>query len=130
MASNAPCLHKDSKGNKCWNSVFKNGYCEKHQPEPWYNPNYKKPKNWESLKRFVIARDRGVCYICGEGGSDSVDHIVPKSEGGSDLTENLAAVHEKIPPHCHKEKTKQESLRGRRLNKFKKYGSSSRIKKY
>lgn len=122
--SNAPCLYKDlSTGKKCWNSVFKNGYCEKHQPEKWYNPGYNKPKNWASLKRFVIARDRGVCYVCGEGGADSVDHIAPKSQGGTDLTSNLAAIHEKVEPYCHREKTQREAQFGKASrNKMKLYG--------
>lgn len=122
--SNAPCLYKDSKtGKKCWNSVFKNGYCEKHQPEKWYNPQYDKPKNWNSLKNFVIARDRGVCYVCGKGGADSVDHILPKSQGGTDLTSNLAAIHEKVEPYCHREKTQREAQFGKASrNKMKPYG--------
>lgn len=120
--SNAPCLYNDSKG-QCWNSVFKNGYCPKHQPEPWFNPGYETPKNWVALKRFVIARDRGVCYICGEGGADSVDHVIPKAEGGSDLTNNLKAIHDKFSPYCHKEKTLKEAKRGRiSRNQNKPYG--------
>ena len=126
--SNAPCLHKDLKsGRKCWASVYKNGYCEKHQPEKWYNPAYETPKNWNSLKNFVIARDRGICYVCGETGADSVDHVIPKSEGGTDLTNNLKAIHDKVAPHCHREKTQREAQHGRASrNKMKPYGQGRR----
>ena len=32
------------------------------------------PKNWQALRKRVIARDRGVCVWCGAPGTD-VDHI-------------------------------------------------------
>lgn len=120
--STAPCLHKDYDGKKCWSIVYKNGYCEKHQPPKWENPYYDKPKNWASLKRYVIARDKGVCYVCGKPGADEVDHVIPKSEGGTDTTNNLKAIHQQVPPHCHREKTLKEAWKARMGNKPLPYG--------
>lgn len=59
-------------------------------------------ERWAKLRRQVIARDRGVCQLCGEpvtgagrsSGAASVDHIVPVSAGGARYdTVNLRLVH-------------------------------------
>lgn len=59
------------------------------------------------LRRYVLVRDRGVCWLCGLGGATTVDHIVPQSRGGSDHPSNLAAAHARCnysrgdgPPHA------------------------------
>ena len=59
------------------------------KPEPVY-----RTKAWQVARAQVIARDRGICQMCGLAGGDSVDHIVPWREGGAwyDL-ENLRLVH-------------------------------------
>lgn len=31
-------------------------------------------------KRFVIRRDRGICWLCGHPGANSLDHIIPASD--------------------------------------------------
>lgn len=41
----------------------------------------------------VLARDGYVCHLCGLPGADSVDHIIPRSRGGSDDESNLRAAH-------------------------------------
>lgn len=124
--SNAPCLYKSPDGIRCYVNVFKNGYCEEHQPPKWQNPYYNRPKNWASLVRFVMARDKGVCYICKGEGADTVDHIIPKSKGGTDMTQNLAAVHDRTPPHCHQKKTLKEAQEGKWGNKPLPYGKGKR----
>jgi len=48
---------------------------------------------WAALKRYVIARDRGICWIDGLPGATSADHIIPRSKGGIDHPSNLRAVH-------------------------------------
>jgi 5-methylcytosine-specific restriction endonuclease McrA len=50
-------------------------------------------RDWRTIKARVIARDRGICWICGETGADSVDHLRPVSKGGSNRLDNLKAAH-------------------------------------
>jgi hypothetical protein len=64
------------------------------------------------VRAYVLARDADpitrqvICGICGHGGSDGVDHIIPASEcemRGISLwnTNNLRAAHSKVPcPTC------------------------------
>lgn len=47
----------------------------------------------QRLRVMVLTRDRGVCWLCGLNGATTVDHIVPRSHGGSDDPSNLAAAH-------------------------------------
>jgi 5-methylcytosine-specific restriction endonuclease McrA len=42
-------------------------------------------------RRAVFARDDYRCQYCG-GGADSIDHVVPRSRGGGDGWDNLAAA--------------------------------------
>lgn len=71
---------------------------------------YPKPPGWDSTRKRILKRDRGVCYLCGQVGADNVDHIVPVSAGGSHRDQNLAAIHE-IP--CHRYKTSQQTNRAK-----------------
>lgn len=57
---------------------------------------------WENVKMFVRARDKYTCLYCGEVMPNrlEVDHIVPRSRGGSNTPSNLvAACHD-----CNQEK--------------------------
>jgi 5-methylcytosine-specific restriction protein A len=56
----------------------------------------------------VIARDMGICQLCGllvtgEGGD--IDHIVEKSKGGTDALSNLRLCHKA----CHSKRTARDS---------------------
>ncbi len=42
-------------------------------------------------RRNVVARDRGRCAYCGNHG-DTIDHVVPRSRGGSHVWENVVAA--------------------------------------
>lgn len=46
---------------------------------------------WRLLRRLVLERDH---YRCGWCGADAVtvDHVVPKSQGGTDAMNNLTAA--------------------------------------
>lgn len=51
-------------------------------------------KAWESTRKRILDRDQWTCQYCGkplEGSDATVDHIVPKIEGGSDRDDNLVA---------------------------------------
>ena len=54
----------------------------------------------------MLKRDRYVCYLCGNTGADAVDHIVNNDD---DSLENLKAVHQNVPPYCHRQKTAKEA---------------------
>jgi len=43
---------------------------------------------WRKIRQRIINRDRGICQQCGNEG-DSVDHIVPRNQGGTDDDFNL-----------------------------------------
>lgn len=52
---------------------------------------------YENVKMYVRARDNYTCQYCGEKYPDilEVDHVIPKSRGGTDRADNLVAA-------CHK----------------------------
>jgi 5-methylcytosine-specific restriction protein A len=66
-------------------------------------------KGWQVLRQTVLERDRWLCLECLRNGiytsATEVDHIIPRSQGGSDDLSNLQSLcHE-----CHKRKTYSES---------------------
>lgn len=46
---------------------------------------------FKRLRLEILQRDQYTCYMCG-GEANEVDHIYPRSKGGSDEPENLAAA--------------------------------------
>jgi len=66
------------------------------------------------LKRYVLRRDAGRCYVCGNDGADEVDHITPLFEGGGDALTNLGSIHS---DPCHKRKTAREAARAKRIKR-------------
>lgn len=65
-------------------------------------------KSWAVLRMTVLERDQWFCQECLRYGiytsATDVDHIIPRSQGGSDDLSNLQALcHE-----CHKKKTATE----------------------
>ena len=71
---------------------------------------------WDKLRKLAMGRDDWLCQPCKREGKATpareVDHIIPKSQGGTDDLSNLQG----ICPDCHKAKTAQESAdaQGRR----------------
>jgi 5-methylcytosine-specific restriction protein A len=64
------------------------------------------------IRNRVLLRDRYQCQPCKRKGqaappdpSNQIDHIVPRSKGGSDRDDNL----ETICKDCHRDKTIRES---------------------
>lgn len=45
-------------------------------------------KEWQSLRQKVLKRDSQICQYCG-GAASAVDHVIPRSKGGSDALDNL-----------------------------------------
>jgi len=46
-------------------------------------------RRWREIRKRIIARDQ-VCQLCGlDEGQMHIDHIIPKSKGGSDIDSNL-----------------------------------------
>lgn len=50
----------------------------------------------------VIQRDHGQCAYCGGPGADTVDHVLPRSQGGQSTWENSVAAHGSLTePYCN-----------------------------
>lgn len=116
--SNAPCMFTN-EGVRCYEPVSpKGGYCVKHQKPAYFNNRLSTglPKNWASLVRAVLQRDKGICYRCGGVGADSADHVIPRALGGTHSLSNLRAIHAKVKPYCHDKKTEEDAQEGKRLN--------------
>jgi len=68
------------------------------------------PPDWERRRRRVLTRDDYTCQTCGDRGGPygdvelHVDHILPKSRGGSHREENLQT----LCRSCHDGKTREE----------------------
>ncbi len=110
MLAPTPCLIAGCE-NK---TTGPGGKCEEHKPKPWTGSTRKArlPRDWQARRIIVLRRDLGVCYLCGEPGADTVDHI--KQGDNHDLS-NLAPVHDRTPPYCHRYKSSAEgtaALRG------------------
>jgi 5-methylcytosine-specific restriction endonuclease McrA len=68
---------------------------------------------WDKLRLLILKRDRYLCRTCLRQGrvaaAHTVDHVVPKAEGGNDDPANL----ESICVPCHRIKTQAEANRTR-----------------
>lgn len=94
------------------------GYCESHKSEGWkqYKPGQSRHQRgygskWDSIRARVLKRDKGLCQLCLRAGvvreAKTVDHIIPKSHGGTDVDSNLQSL---CWP-CHKAKTARDPNR-------------------
>ncbi|WP_444942725.1 HNH endonuclease [Microbulbifer sp. ZKSA006] len=103
---------KVAHAGKCPNAV--NGW-ERMQRQKGTSAQRGYGPAWRRLRKPVIARDKGLCQICLLTGvatiGTHVDHITPKSQGGTDELSNLQLL---CKP-CHQRKTAQEGggARGR-----------------
>lgn len=90
--------------------------CARHRRKAWGRRATPKPRRmsrpkWERLKQLVLARDRGVCHICGEPGANTADHVI--ALGGTDEPSNLRAAHRRCN-QCKAGAEAHESRRQRR----------------
>lgn len=50
-------------------------------------------RRWRQIRAAIIARDAGICQICGGAGARTVDHMLERQNGGGDDPANLRAAH-------------------------------------
>lgn len=55
-------------------------------------------------RNAAILAASDVCHICGQPGSDAVDHIIPLARGGYDGHPNLKPAHHDVAPYCNRRK--------------------------
>lgn len=53
--------------------------------------------SWRKL-RAAILQATDVCWLCGKHGADTVDHIIPLAQGGTNTLNNLRPAHGKRQP--------------------------------
>lgn len=108
-----PCTHPG-----CGNyAIDRTGRCDDHPRAARIKRGYADGKTtdrgygygWRKLRAAVLTRDKGLCQVCADNGrttaATQVDHVTPKSRGGSDDMGNLQA----ICVACHRNKTARES---------------------
>lgn len=105
-----PCLEPN-----CDEYAIKAGRCGLHYvPFKGSTRKQRLPKDWAARRNQVLIRDKGICYLCGAEGADSVDHIDQSLEDDHSFA-NLAACHLNVPPYCHRTKTAYEGNRAKGL---------------
>ena len=92
------------------------GYCPEHKSlaSGWMRQNRGTRhqrgygSEWVKLRKAVLSRDSRLCQVCMAGDrvkvANAVDHIKPKSAGGTDSMSNLQS----ICTACHGAKTARE----------------------
>jgi 5-methylcytosine-specific restriction endonuclease McrA len=97
---------------RCGTLVPAGGRCQRCAAE------YRKPASnefyhrgaWRRIADEFRAAARGICQCCGASGARQVDHIVPRSRGGSDEASNLQLLCDA----CHSRKSALEGSRWRK----------------
>lgn len=90
-------------------------------------PSEEYPPDWQSRRQKVLRRDGFICQECGVRSTRvddvrfDVDHIVPKSDGGSHALENLQT----LCPSCHAQKHSGNRRLGQRARKYKRRNRAS-----
>ncbi|MGB1583352.1 MAG: HNH endonuclease [Solirubrobacterales bacterium] len=88
--------------------------CPDHAPKPWESSKRAEKtisgSRQQKRSRFILARDKTICHVCGQPGADQADHVIALIHGGADSIANMAAIHANP---CHAEKTQREALAGR-----------------
>ncbi len=119
-ALKSPCNHPGCR------TACPEPYCAKHKAAhpAWRSRGKERQtstqrgygRRWQLLRRYILDRDKGLCQPCRRGDlvvvATEVDHIVPKSKGGTDDETNLQA----ICTGCHDAKTKRETAEARQAH--------------
>jgi 5-methylcytosine-specific restriction protein A len=82
-------------------------YCDEHLPK-WEESEWQRPAGWEAMRRAVLDRDGGICWVCGGKGADTVHHLRSKGHAGRDDPRHMVAIHDRTPPHCHRAVTNRD----------------------
>lgn len=111
MAAPKVCAHAG-----CMAIASSGSRCDKHISEAtswgaWQNGRTSSQRGygamWRKIRADVMVRDNYLCQTCKRAktitAANAVDHIKPKSQGGTDNMNNLEA----ICNDCHKTKTAQ-----------------------
>lgn len=84
--------------------------CPVHHKQPWAGRRGFEGYKDEYLRlRAQVLKEEPVCRICGLRPSVTVDHVIPKSQGGTDDRSNLRGACKE----CHDERSKAQAARGR-----------------
>jgi len=93
------------------------GHCVRHEgerrPGAWSGKSRGYGHSWRVLRAAILERDGHLCQPCRRAGrltvASEVDHITPRSMGGTESPENLQA----ICKTCHSRKTAAEGATAR-----------------
>jgi hypothetical protein len=55
--------------------------------------------DWKTFRKMILSRDKNICLYCG-GYGDTIDHIIPKSQGGLSIFSNCVCACQQ----CNREK--------------------------
>lgn len=61
---------------------------------------------YRKLRDEILARDNGICHLCGLPGADTADHVTPANWGGENTHADLKAAHRA----CNREKSDNGSF--------------------
>ena len=113
MAAPRPCAKAG-----CIRLASKKGRCDQHQPKAWDHKGKTRHErgygsDWDKVRKDALIRDDYLCQVCLKKKiytrATEVDHIKPKSKGGTNNLINLMSICNK----CHKIKTQKESEESR-----------------
>lgn len=99
----------------CKSLTRNSGYCDEHAElgKAWVTRqgSGRGGRPWRRLRDQVLRRDQYICRceVCAASKrireATEVDHIIPLSQGGTDVMSNLRAIN----VDCHREKTQREA---------------------
>jgi 5-methylcytosine-specific restriction protein A len=98
----------------CETRITRGPYCPEHTQAWAGSTRGADDTEWKKLRLTILDRDRRRCWMCRGPGADTVDHLKPKAYGGTDSPDNLAAIHDRTFPHCHRRKTAVDRLAANR----------------
>ena len=108
-----PCLEAG-----CRENATHQGRCSPHRRPAFIGSTRgsRLPNDWRTRRSIVLKRDQSICYLCGEAGADTVDHVIA---GDDHSLENLKAVHDRVAPHCHRYKTSNDAHEAKKAQAIK-----------